>query len=85
MVSKGSNQYRGGGAKPSGALAGEMTVEQWEEVTDGLLRMIEVQGKCISALSRALAALGAVLPVVGGEPEVDGTVGDEEGAGVKEG
>ena len=50
-----------------------MDAEQWEEVVAGLLRIIEVQGKSIDAMARAVEVMAGIEgPVEGGMEEAEG-------------
>ena len=63
-----------------------LSSKQWEEVVEGLLRIIEVQGKSIDALARALGVVGNVIVPGGGDGEGEGEAeGEEEEGGVEGG
>ena len=59
-----------------------MSSKRWEEVVDGLLRIVEVQGKSIEALAKALEVMGGVVVAAPGE-EAEGET-EEEGEGEAE-
>ena len=64
-------------------LGAPLSMAQWEVVADGLLRIIEVQGKSIEALAKALEVMGGVVvPGGGGDEEGgEGEAAEEEGGG----
>ena len=62
-----------------------MSSKRWEEVVDGLLRIIEVQGKGMDAMARALDSMANVGRVmVEGEEEGGGEEESGEGEGKEE-
>ena len=82
------NKSKGGGKVHGGVggmieMSGDpLTAKQWEEITEGLARIIEVQGKSIEALAKALEVMGVVVVPGGGDGEGrEAEEGEEEGGG----